>query len=578
MSPSGVVLRRQRRVIYLNILLVFDIVLSACEPVARAATSEPAPANPITVTVTSTSGIMISTAVARVLGTPNIASVQNNKLMLPDCSVGNHISVWAPGYYIETFPCNGSTTYSVQLGELEKDNVNYSWESAQNCAGCHSDSQGRTEYSEWARDGHSRVFVDSYFWNIYMGTDINGNRGPETSWSIDESGQKLRLPSDSEYNPGFRLDYPSENGNCAYCHAPAAVKAMEQGLNFATWSNTAPGRHLNVEIEGITCDICHKVSDVLLGQDGRPFAERPGILSFLFNRPSLDQVFHIGPLIDLKPENPNVSATCSPVFSESRFCAACHYGKFFDTVIYNSYGEWLNSSYSNRETSNFRSCQDCHMPSAQEVGNTPPRARAACSAENLNFRNFNHNMMDRYNNNGDPDLVKNAARIEITARKEDGKINVAVRVQSVDVGHKFPTDSPLRHLILVVAAKDRNDTPLAQVGGPMIPLWGGNGDTAEDYAGRPGEIYANILQDKDTSLSPTVAYWNPTLPAWGGSDTRLKPGEPTQSEYSFSVPLNGEATITARLIYRYAFIDIIRQKGWTPKDFDVTTPVSVQVP
>ena len=119
MSASGVVLRRQRPVIYLNILLVFDIVLSACEPVARAATSEPAPANPITVTVTSTSGLMISTAVARVLGTPNIASVQNNKLMLPDCSVGNHISVWAPGYHIETFPCNGSSTYSIQLDELE---------------------------------------------------------------------------------------------------------------------------------------------------------------------------------------------------------------------------------------------------------------------------------------------------------------------------------------------------------------------------------------------------------------------------------------------------------------------------
>lgn len=578
MSCSGVVSRRLPRVIYLNILLIFDIVLSSCEPVARAATAAPPPANPITVTVTSNSGIMITTALARVLGTPNIASVQNNKLMLPDCSAGNFVSVWAPGYYIKTFPCNGGAAYSVQLDELEKDNVNYSWESAQNCAGCHSESQGRTEYSEWARDGHARVFVNSYFWNIYMGTDINGNRGRDTSWSINESGQKSRLPSDSKYNPGFRLDYPSENGNCAYCHAPAAVKAMEQGLNFSTWSNTAPESHLKVETEGITCDVCHKVSDVRVGQDGLPFAERPGILSFLFNRPGLNQVFHIGPLIDLKPENPTVTATCSPVFSESRFCAACHYGKFFDTVIYNSYGEWLSSSYSNRETSNFRSCQDCHMPSAQEVGNTLPRERAACSAANLNFRNFNHNMMDRYNNNGDPDLVRNAARIDITARKEDGRINVAVRVQSVDVGHKFPTDSPLRHLILVVEAKDRNDTPLAQVGGPMIPLWGGSGNADEDYAGRPGEIYANILQDKDTSLSPTIAYWNPTLPAWEGSDSRLRPGEPTQSEYSFSVPLNGEATITARLIYRYAFIDIIRQKGWTLKDFDVTTPVSVQVP
>ena len=210
------------------------------------------------------------------------------------------------------------------------------------------------------------------------------------------------------------------------------------------------------------------------------------------------------------------------------------------------------------------------MPSAQEVGNSSLQQRAACSTENKDFRNFNHNMMDRYNNS-EPDLVKNAARIDITARKEDGKINVAVRVQSVDEGHKFPTDSPLRHLILLVEAKDRNGTPLAQVGGPMIPLWGGIGtNPEEDYAGRPGEIYANILKDKDTSVTPTVAYWNPTLPAWAGSDTRLNPGEPTQSEYSFAVPSNGPATITARLIYRYAFIEIMRQKSWDRDDIEVT--------
>ena len=111
----------------------------------------------------------------------------------------------------------------------------------------------------------------------------------------------------------------------------------------------------------------------------------------------------------------------------------------------------------------------------------------------------------------------------------------------------------------------------------MIPLWGGNGNQPEDYAGRPGEIYANILQDKDTSLSPTIAYWNPTLPAWEGSDTRLKPGGPTESQYSFSVPLNGGATITAKLVYCYAFIDIIRQKRWTINDIIVTEAMPVQV-
>ncbi|MEO5886812.1 MAG: hypothetical protein ABIQ77_04035, partial [Anaerolineales bacterium] len=85
--------------------------------------------------------------------------------------------------------------------------------------------------------------------------------------------------------------------------------------------------------------------------------------------------------------------------------------------------------------------------------------------------------------------------------------------------------------------------------------------------------------DKDTSEAPTVAYWNPTVPAWEGSDTRLNPGEIVQSNYFFAIPSNGSASISAKLIYRYAFIDIIRQKGWIPNDYIVTElTVPKQVP
>ena len=578
MSSSGVVSKRRRRVIYLNILLVFDIALVSCGLDASAATVEPEPQKPdITVTVTSESGGEITTAIAKILGTTNTATLQNNKFTLPHCPPGYYISVWSPGYYIETVPCTNNPSYIVQLKKLEQDNINYVWASAQTCAGCHSASQGRTEHLEWTLDKHSRVFTDSYFWTIYTGTDVNGREGTITDRTISVDGQFSRIPNTSPYGPGFRLDYPNENGNCVYCHAPAAAKAVEQGLDLNAWKGSVPVGHGNPEKEGITCDVCHKVTDVLIENNRPPFPERPGILSLLFLRPSLSQLFHIGPLADMKPENPNIEAACAPIFSESRFCAACHYGKFYDTVIYNSYGEWLNTGYSNPNTINFRSCQDCHMQSAQGVGNTSRDQRAACSASNTDFRNFNHNMMGR-NNNGDPSLVQGAARVGLTARIENGRINVSVQVENIRAGHKFPTDSPLRHLILLVEAKDQNGTTLAQVAGPMIPLWGGNSNTEFDYAGKPGEIYANILKDRDTNQMPTIAYWNPTVPAWSGSDTRLIPGQPVESEYSFAVPSNGSATIKARLIYRYAFIEIIRQKGWALKDIEVIEPVTVPVP
>jgi hypothetical protein len=183
-------------------------------------------------------------------------------------------------------------------------------------------------------------------------------------------------------------------------------------------------------------------------------------------------------------------------------------------------------------------------------------------------------MMKR-DNNGIPTLVQDAAVINMTASKADGKIIVTVAVTNTHAGHKFPTDSPLRHLILLIETKDRKNTSLAQVEGPMIPAWGGVGGDPEDYAGRPGVIYANLLKDKDTNISPTAAYWNPTIPAWPGSDTRLMPGQQISSVYSFVAPSSGSVTVTARLIYRYAFIEIIRQKGWPIKDILVTSATAL---
>jgi len=188
-------------------------------------------------------------------------------------------------------------------------------------------------------------------------------------------------------------------------------------------------------------------------------------------------------------------------------------------------------------------------------------ARKACSQDNTAYKDFNHNMMHRGDENPSG-LIKNAAKIELNAKKVDDKFEVEVKVTNTQAGHKFPTDSPLRHLILFVDAQDQAGVVLPQISGPVIPPWGGVGTGPLDYAGKPGEIYANILMDRDTNQSPTIAYWNPTHAGWDTSDTRLKPFEPQTSKYTFAIPAYGPATIKVRLIYRYAFIDIVRQKNW----------------
>jgi hypothetical protein len=274
--------------------------------------------------------------------------------------------------------------------------------------------------------------------------------------------------------------------------------------------------------------------------------------------------FSVGPWSDLTTANPDIKRTCAPIFSASEFCAPCHYAKFSSVEIYGSYKEWLDGPYSKKNES-YRSCQDCHMSSSQPVAGTAVAARSSCSQDNLSFRDFSHNMMKR-DNTGNPILIQQAATVTVDANKENGKIKADIKVVNTAAGHKFPTDSPLRHLILVIEARDENGQLLTQMDGPRIPAWGGSGNQPEDYAGRPGVIYANILKSQDTSEVPAVDYWNPTVPAWEGSDTRLAPNQETLSQYFFVVPSHGDVTVTARLFYRYAFIDIIRQKGWPVQD------------
>jgi hypothetical protein len=250
--------------------------------------------------------------------------------------------------------------------------------------------------------------------------------------------------------------------------------------------------------------------------------------------------------------------------------------------IYNSYGEWQESPYANPDNkAEYKTCQACHMV----VNNGTPggdtqvitATRAACEQSNVAYKDYSHNMMQR----GDDSisgLIKEAASLNVETSLADGKIQIRVRVVNEKAGHKFPTDSPLRHLILVVDVTDNRGTPLLQIGGNTIPLWGGVGsNTAMDFAGRPGQIFANMLMDKDTNITPTFSYWNPTQPAWSGSDTRLVPRVEVFSEYAFAAPANGSAIVSVRLIYRNAFIDAARQKGWPVTDI-LVTQTTVNVP
>lgn len=479
------------------------------------------------------------------------------------------LTAFAPGYYIaggdECLP--GTADVELALAaHADQDNPDYQWLSAfsaagddgncQNCHGGPTDPVPRLPFDEWVRDAHSSSAQNPRFITMYTGTDVDGNRSPQTRYGYSRDYGRFALrpdPNQAYYGPGYKLDFPDNAGNCAACHAPAASIDDPYGVD--------PTSVAGVGTEGATCDFCHKVWDVLLDPArDLPLTDMPGVLSFEFLRPYEDHQFFAGPLYDVAPGED----TYSRVQNESEFCAACHFGAFWDTVVYNSFGEWLESPYSDSTSPAAQTCQDCHMPSGQND-------HFALFDKGGHLRDpatiFSHLMPGA----ADEELLQKAVTMTATARAEENAIIVQVDITNDGAGHHVPTDSPLRHLILLVEAADADGNTLPQVTGPTVPEWGGVGSPDEGcYAGLPGKAFAKVLEELWTQVSPTGAYWNPTRVV---SDNRIPALAADISTYTFAAPDAGATTVTVRLLFRRAFIVLMDQKGWDVPDIVIDRQV-----
>lgn len=471
------------------------------------------------------------------------------------------VTAWYPGYYIVGVEASPGDDVEIHLHpHTHKDNPDYEWLPSQfhsgqgenqGCAECHSavdtDLDFTLPFDEWLLDAHSQSATNPRFLTMYLGQDISGNQSPMTRYRYSRDYGSIPLrpdPTKPYYGPGYKLDFPETAGNCATCHTPLTAVNDAYGVD--------PTSLTGVALEGISCDLCHKIWDVRLDPaSGLPYPNMPGVLSYTFHRPPEGHQFFAGPLDDVAPGED----TLVPLYQKSEYCASCHFCVFWDTVIYNSFGEWLESPYSDPETGQV--CQDCHMP---PLGVTQFATTEAGGLTRDPATIFSHRMPGA----ADKELIQNALTMNVDAHREDDKIIVEVELINDKTGHHIPTDSPLRNLILLVQATNENVEALEQVDGPTVPDWGGVGDSAEGYyAGLPGKGYAKILQEMWTEVTPTGAYWNPTKVV---SDNRLAAFESDASSYTFTVDGDGKITVTVTLLYRRAFVELMAQKGWDVPD------------
>jgi nitrate/TMAO reductase-like tetraheme cytochrome c subunit len=545
-----VIIRRSLFIIHFSL---FTALLVAC--------GSAAPAGTISGVVRDEEGAAVAGAVVRVQTTRQTTLADERGRFSLSASNPLTLTAWSPGYFIgggeQNFAPGSNTVELVLHRHAGQDNPDYQWVSAyasagskSNCQNCHEDPQGQDRnlpFSQWQQDAHAQAAQNPRFLTMYNGTDLQGNQSPPTRYGFSRDYGRFPLrPDESQpwFGPGYKLDFPGTDGNCAACHTPLAAANTPYGVNPAALDGVAA--------EGINCDFCHKVWDVTLNPETNlPYPDMPGVLSLEFRRPPEGHQFFAGPLDDVAPGED----TFSPLQTQSHLCAACHFGVFWDTVVYNSFGEWLASPYSNPETG--KTCQDCHMPPSGATHFTrPDKGGLERSPETI----YSHQMPGA----ADETLLQNAVTLSATARAEGGNLLVRVEIVNDKSGHSVPTDSPLRQVILLVQAIDAAGKPLKQSGGPVVPDWGGQGDPAQGYyAGLPGKGFAKILEELWTEISPSGAYWNPTRIV---SDNRLQPFQPNVSEYAFALPNAEQATVTVTLLHRRAFKKLMDQKGWDSPD------------
>jgi hypothetical protein len=407
------------------------------------------------------------------------------------------------------------------------------------CRDCHAQI-----FDEWSGSAHALGAANPRFLTLYNGATVDGAQSPPMRYAADRDYGRVPLRPEpaTDRGPGFRLDYPDTTGNCATCHLPGA--ALDDP--FTIDPNTVTG----ISARGTHCDFCHKTHSVVLdSRTGLPPEERPGVLSMRIVRPSSGAQLFFGPYDDVDAGRDTRGAA----MQQSAICAGCHQASFWGVPIYESFAEWKASPYA----AEGRTCQSCHMkPDGITTNFAPRRGGVPRSASAIATHRFEGAMSQS--------LLRSAARLGVDVTRSGDRLHVSVSVENTGAGHRLPTDSPLREMLLVVDATDDFGSHAALVDGPVLPPWAG------DLAARPGLYFAKVLEQRWTGVVPTAAYWTQTRIV---EDTRLPPRASVTRRFEFLVSSAADVTVAARLVLRRAPFALMRQKGWQVPDIEMTRAV-----
>jgi len=379
-----------------------------------------------------------------------------------------------------------------------------------NCGNCH-----RNSYAEWSNSRHA----------------------------VAARSAVLRAVYEKDFLPALRSGGASgDEGLCAACHAPQAALDGKVARIGEVSGVAAQGNH---------CDLCHKVHHV-------ERIDAPGVRgSLALGRPSPDDGRVPGPIKRVYGALPDsdylfMGSVWNPSLGTSALCAGCHEYTTDDGIpALSTYTEW--SAWASKRAE-AESCQTCHMPVGVSMEGKSLAKRICVNALRRSPELIHeHSFLGR-------DLLGTAVELKATATRGE-RIEVEARIAVRSAGHRVPTGSADKHLLLVVVAEDAQGRPLALVEGGRVPDHaGGEGDPlalgasdfakrieAHDFAAMPGREFAQVLEAR--SGETHVPFWRAAKVL---SDTRLLPDAEAVEHFAFTPP-EGAAKVTVELWHRLRY-------------------------
>lgn len=329
---------------------------------------------------------------------------------------------------------------------------------------------------------------------------------------------------------------------CSACHMPMArYDAKAAGVHESVFAHTAPVAqtpHDLLAIDGVSCTMCHQISEERLGEEESFTAgfivttTVPPALREIYGGFEVDQgrqrimssATQFSPSKATHLQTSEVCATCHTLFTHSLGAGGKVIGSLPEQV---PYLEWKHSAYAGTQD-----CQSCHMNViTHDRADLRLMGQPRSGVNRHVFRGGNFFMMrilNRYRDElGVPalpvelemasmrtieHLQSKAADLDVSdATVVDGRLEAEITIRN-RAGHKLPTAYPSRRAWLHLTVRDASDEIVFESGavnpdGSIL----GNANDADPRAFEPHyglitepgqvQIYETILADQDGEVT-----------------------------------------------------------------------------